>query len=79
MSEDDLVKVFSHLDKKKQGFITYTEFCNINQDKKRRRTTQPPSSGTLTTEKLNQIDENIQDKIKQNLSNQMEREKQKAE
>jgi len=55
MSTDDVDKVFGYLDKKRQGFITYNEFCLLNQDKKRRRQqTNPPSS--LTKEL---IDENM--------------------
>lgn len=37
MSKEDVDKVFNHLDKRGQGFITYNEFCMLNLDKKRKK------------------------------------------
>jgi len=37
MSAEDINKVFSFLDAKNNGYITYNEFCQIVQEKKRRK------------------------------------------
>lgn len=38
MSEDDLNRVFNHLDKRDAGFLTYNEFCGILTDKYKKQT-----------------------------------------
>ena len=37
MSAEDIDKVFSFLDSKNNGYIVYSEFCQIVQEKKRRK------------------------------------------
>jgi len=66
MSDEDIERVFSHLDKSKTGFLTYNEFCGILTDKYKKQTPARPADAP------DALPEDIEQKIQANLKRQNE-------